>query len=776
MHREQGNHPPSGDDVYRQVVENAPDPIFVADLVTDNEVRLAQCNRAWVNAVGFSRGPEGRRLEEVLPPDQASRLLAACQQCAATGAAVAYEEDLCTGGAHRRFHTTLTPLRDAQGGVIRMFGVSRDITALTSVENVLREREQAYRAVVEHSVDTVARVDRDGRYIFANLYLQEILGQSLPRLVGRTPLEAGGGVAELVPLQRLIAQVTADGHEAELELALTHQDGRIVHERIHLVPEFGADGQVDNVLLIGRDIRVLRDTERQLETLMDNFPDFLVRIGINHRHIYVNPAVSKAFGLPQDEFLGKTLDELPHGADREQNQRLKEAIARAFAEGRPNTVETRWVVENELHIFEVRHFPEYDAGGRVVSVLGIARDITALKKAEVGLKRFNRALKTLSSGNETLVRATDEETLLAGMCRTVVQEGGYCLSWVGRVDTEGQLVPTAWSDGADLLDVEVLSALCAAPGDPSLRAAQSGEIQVNHDLANDPAFVERDAAFREHLRSCLALPLKNGEGVVGVLSIYSSDAGAFDDEETRLFAELADDLSFGIHALRVRAEREQGIARLQQSMEATIQALASTAELRDPYTAGHQRRVAELAVAIAREMKLSDHRIHGLYLAAVVHDVGKINVPSEILTKPGRLTQVEYELVKGHVEAGYEILKSIDFPWPISSLVHQHHERLDGSGYPLGLTGEAILLEARILAVADVVETMSTHRPYRASLGMQAAIKTITEARGTKFDPGVVDACVRLFEENRFQFDNLVASHGYHQPDPISFDEELDRM
>jgi putative nucleotidyltransferase with HDIG domain len=187
-------------------------------------------------------------------------------------------------------------------------------------------------------------------------------------------------------------------------------------------------------------------------------------------------------------------------------------------------------------------------------------------------------------------------------------------------------------------------------------------------------------------------------------------------------------------------------------MAATVQALVSTLEMRDPYTAGHQRRVATLAVAIARELGVPPDAIEGIELAAMVHDVGKVQVPAEILTKPGKLTALEYQLVQVHAQAGYEILKGIDFPWPVAQMVGQHHERMNGSGYPNQLSGDAILLGSRIIAVADVVETMMSHRPYRPALGQEAALVEIDTGRVSLFDPGVVDACLRLFRDQGFGF------------------------
>lgn len=173
-------------------------------------------------------------------------------------------------------------------------------------------------------------------------------------------------------------------------------------------------------------------------------------------------------------------------------------------------------------------------------------------------------------------------------------------------------------------------------------------------------------------------------------------------------------------------------------------------EMRDPYTAGHQRRVTQLACAIAREMEIPEDQITGLRLAGLIHDIGKVRVPSEILTHPDGLTDAEFTMIKMHPILGYEILAKMDLPWPVAQIVHQHHERLNGSGYPLGLFGEEIILEAKVLAVSDVVEAIASHRPYRPALGIDKALDEIAQNKGILYDPDVVDACLRLFKEKRF--------------------------
>jgi putative nucleotidyltransferase with HDIG domain len=204
---------------------------------------------------------------------------------------------------------------------------------------------------------------------------------------------------------------------------------------------------------------------------------------------------------------------------------------------------------------------------------------------------------------------------------------------------------------------------------------------------------------------------------------------------------------------RDHAERKlrDNVHKLQKAIKGVVQAMARTVETRDPYTAGHQKQVAIISCAIAQELGLSEDRIEGIRVAGIIHDLGKISVPSEILAKPTRLTELEFGIIKTHPEVGYEILKPIEFPWPVAQIVLQHHERMDGSGYPEGLSGEDILLEARILAVADVVEAMASHRPYRAGLGIDKALQEISRNKGTLYDPEVVDACVKLFKKKGFK-------------------------
>jgi len=232
-------------------------------------------------------------------------------------------------------------------------------------------------------------------------------------------------------------------------------------------------------------------------------------------------------------------------------------------------------------------------------------------------------------------------------------------------------------------------------------------------------------------------PIIVDDQVIGLFSIQSD---TLTREDVPTATAFADQLSSAWNKIGL-------LQNLRKTVEGTIHAIAATVEARDPYTAGHQTRVADLAAAIAREMHLSEDQVEGIKMAGIIHDLGKINVPAEILSKPGKLIDLEFQIIQTHPQVGYDLLKNIEFPWPIAEMVLQHHEKMDGSGYPQGLKGSDILLEARILCVADIVEAMSSHRPYRPALGIEKALAQIKQEKDTLLDPKVVDACLKIFKD-----------------------------
>jgi len=390
-------------------------------------------------------------------------------------------------------------------------------------------------------------------------------------------------------------------------------------------------------------------------------------------------------------------------------------------------------------------------GNRIVSL----SDITQLK-------RDNHAHKILSASNMALMHAVDEKSFLQTICQIIVETGGYSFAWVGKLEEKGSINPVGYagSNAGYIQSLKISRAIVKYDECIVMKAIKTRKYAVCENSALECSINKcQQNVIRNGHKSGIAFPLllKGDDNPLGILHILASEDNIFDKQEVALLRELAEDLAFGIISLRIRFERDKALEELKQSLNKqrralnqTVGALARAMENRDPYTAGHQRRVADLACAIAREMGLSKDRIEGIAVAGALHDIGKFNIPIEILNRPGRLSKIEFDLIKNHSQLGYDILKDIEFPEPVAEMVLQHHEKLDGSGYPLGLTDKDILLEAKIIAVADAVEAMASHRPYRPALGLDAGLDEIYNKKGVLFDPEVVDICIKLFKEKDY--------------------------
>ena len=378
-------------------------------------------------------------------------------------------------------------------------------------------------------------------------------------------------------------------------------------------------------------------------------------------------------------------------------------------------------------------------------------DPAAELTGEDGPTPLLRAMATLARGSAVLVRATTEPELLQRMCETAVRTGEYALAWYGQVvhDEAHSIVPR----GRAGRHLEYLDTISVTWGDdplgqgPTGTCIRTGTIQVRNDLDQDPRFEPwRTAAAGSGLTCSISLPVVVDGVIDGAFMVYAEQPGSFNPLVQSLLGELATDIGFGLARLRDRA-------RLAAAMRGSVLLLASAVESRDPYTAGHQSHVGSLASAIGRTLGLDEARLHGLHLGAAIHDVGKLSVPIETLNKRERLTAEEWELLRQHPHAGFAIVRDFPWPWPIAEMVYQHHERLNGSGYPRGLRGDDILLEARIIAVADTFEAIGHDRPYRPSPGFDKGYEVINEGRGVLFDPDVVDAFHAVMAEG-FEFIN----------------------
>ena len=381
------------------------------------------------------------------------------------------------------------------------------------------------------------------------------------------------------------------------------------------------------------------------------------------------------------------------------------------------------------------------------------------------LQKQNWALLAHAKASSALVRSNDRDDLISGVCNAIVNQPPYILAWVGLAMHDDlktvQVIGThgAAADYAKGIDVKWSPDTPTGQGPTGLCIQTSLPVLIS-DTDSDSRFSPwKERAKPYGIRSVIAVPIKDHEPqAIGALTVYANLPSAFGEIETQLFESLAKEIGFGLAAIEKQRlldkevkEREHLNDQLVNALNTTIEAMSKTMEWRDPYTAGHQKKVALLSQAIARKLGWSEEKIRGLYLAALVHDMGKIATPAEILTKPSMLTETEMTLIKEHPRTGYDILKDIPFTWPIAQAVYQHHERLDGSGYPNGISGDAIIPEARILAVADTIEAMTSHRPYRPGLGLGKAIELVKAQAGKSLDSSICQVACELLEQDELK-------------------------
>ena len=412
----------------------------------------------------------------------------------------------------------------------------------------------------------------------------------------------------------------------------------------------------------------------------------------------------------------------------------------------------------------------FDSKGRTMRILELHNAALEVDmEGRLAAKRW--ALRAYASAAMALARAQSSATLLQDICDAITQDSPFLLAYVGIVGPAPEYRMTVQAQAGraigylDGIEISGVKEQQSGQG-PVGMAFRTGVSQIIADVDTDMNYAPwRELAHRYGIRCSMTVPFAIAPEKTGVLGVYSANANAFGPVVSEAFEHLAQEIAVGMESLRRREqaerERKEREAVQQQFIEAltaAVGAIAGALEAGDKYTAGHQRRVSGLAVEIGRAMGWSEDELRGLGMAAMVHDIGKLAVSQEILTKPGRLSEEEYALVKEHSNVAYNILKDIPFPWPVAGMAWQHHERSDGSGYPLGLKGDAILPGARILAVADIVESMACARPYRKALGVDVALQEVESlaAKG-KLDADVVRTCVRLFREEGYRLpDGLV--------------------
>lgn len=377
------------------------------------------------------------------------------------------------------------------------------------------------------------------------------------------------------------------------------------------------------------------------------------------------------------------------------------------------------------------------------------------------------ALSAFAGAVSALSKSETMPELLESICKAITNNTPFVLCWIGMAVADAEksvAVLAAAGEASQYIGELNISWDTNSPygQGPTGRCLRTRSLQIMSDSGHDGSFqpwLEKASAFG--IRSSLSVPLLHPDGNAALM-IYSRAPDAFSESVLHVFESLAMEVSNGIEKIRLKeklaaeqAERAAYQKQLDEALYQTIRALSLTLESRDPYTAGHEERVSEIACSIARALGWSQFRIQGLRLAALVHDIGKIAIPSEILTKPSRLSNAEMALIREHPETGYRILKDIPFPWPIARIVREHHEKIDGTGYPQGLRGDQILEESRILSIADIVESMASFRPYRQALGIDIALKEIRRVAGTQLDPELVGVCESLYAQSPEIFNEI---------------------
>jgi PAS domain S-box-containing protein/putative nucleotidyltransferase with HDIG domain len=608
-------------------------------------------------------------------------------------------------GAEFPVEISLSPIETDAGTFV--LGTIRDIT----------QSEERYRAIFEQVAVGVVHSNSEGRVLNANPKFCEMLGytqQEVFALDIRDLTHAEDIETTISARARLLPG--GEGSADEREARLIRKDGTEIWAHIATSLVRSADGRPVHFISVIYDVSAQKRTEEQrhetelrFRQVTDNIHEvFWLTDPAKNEVLYVSPAYEAIWARSAQALYSSPRSwlEAIHADDR---ARVSEAAKTRQATGdydeeyrivRPDG-SVRWIWD--------RAVPVRDEGGMVIRVAGVAEDITERKHAADRLRESERRFSEMLQNVELVATMLDKD-------------GGitYCNNYLLRLSgwRYEEVFGRKWFD-------------LFLP--PETHEEMKGVFAAL--LADFPEAVHHENEILTRSRERRLIRWNN--------TLLRSLAG-----EVVGTASIGEDIT---ELRRAEGEIERTVAKLRRAARSAIEVVSTIGELRDPYTHGHERRVGEVATAIATEMGLPADRIEGVRVCAYLHDVGKIAVPAEILSKPTRLSATEFELVKQHAQQSYEILKRMEFPWPVAEAVWQHHERLDGSGYPRKLKGEEIILEARILAVADTVEAMASHRPYRPGLGVEAALAEIEANRGKLFDPTVVDACLRLFRTKGYR-------------------------
>jgi PAS domain S-box-containing protein/putative nucleotidyltransferase with HDIG domain len=688
----------ASEEQFRQFFENAPEYCYMISA----EGLIFNVNNTVLGVLGYKKEElVGKPLQTIYAPESLQKMERLYSKWKKNGKLKDEEMVIITKkGDRRTVLLSAGTVRDSDGNIVHSISIQNDITERKNIEDALRESEEKYRELINGMNDTAWVIDFNGKFVDVNNAAVGVLGYSRKELLTMGPNDIDSSL-NAENIIGLIKRMRTDKLQV-FETTHTTKNGKTIPVEIKssLVTYQGKQA----ILSIARDITERKRTQEALtlfRSLIDHINDAIEVIDPETgRFLDANEQACLALGYTREEFLTLTVPEInPVVAGRSWKETMEELRRSGFLiRESQHRRKDGSIIPVEINSNYIRLDRDY--------VLTVVRDITERKQAEKALRESAEQYRILTN------------TAMDGFL---------------KLDLEGHIldVNKVYCDFIDYSKEELLKMTI---GD--IEAKETPDKVKKHlkkvtDVGSDrfESFLRRkDGRIIDVEISLTSLP-QSGHILVFVRDI--TDRKQAEEELTRSYQQM------------------------QEMLDTAVNALASTVEMKDQYTAGHQPRVTQLACAIAEEMGFSKERIEGIRMAGLIHDIGKIMVPAEILNKPGPLTEIQYEMVKMHPRAGYEILKDIKFPWPVAQMVLQHHELMDGSGYPEGLAGEKIMVEARILTVANVIEAMVSHRPYRAAFNIKEALAEILKNKGTLYDPVVVDACRKIFTENRFAFDKL---------------------
>ena len=595
-----------------------------------------------------------------------------------------------------------------------------DITLYKQSEQQIQQSNALYRTLVETSPDAIGLLDMQGNILMTNRQALELFGFDICEDLTGRPLMSLVTDEHSEYVNEKLTKLLASGDLRNVVLPIFKKTGEAIYIEISSSLLRNDAGQPESVMVVFRDVTRRREDEKALQESEEKYRQLFENanegIGVVQDGAFklVNHKLLEIMGLDMKDLLAQPFADLIHPDDRKlvtdrHYRRLKgesfESVYEFRAINRAGHI--IWIEISAVRI-------EWE--GRPAT-LNFFSDVSLRKRAEMEMANTNSFLNSLidqsptpmwiSDENGTLVRINEACCKLLNITQKDVL-GKYNVLQDNIVEKQGFLPLIR-----DVFEKGSIARFNLHYNTTELRQL---------DLANSASVVLEVTIF----------PVTDARGRITNAVIQHKDITLQEQAETKL------------------AESYQ---KLRSTFNDAINTMVKIAEMRDPYTAGHQQKVARLATAIARELQLDDERVEQIRMAAVIHDIGKMYVSSDILSKPGRLTPIEMNLIRTHAQGSYDIIKSMDFPCIIATSVLQHHERLDGSGYPNSVSGEEISLEARVLAVADVVEAMASHRPYRPALGIDRALEEISANSGKLYDPRVVEACLRLFREKGFHWD-----------------------